>query len=227
MLQDLHTEKWDSKTFLPGSSVYSCQHWLSGLTSKGWAPNAAGHCLIYPVSFPTTSKFLCPPYKVYYNFWADSYRYACAHGYRLCYIVAELRMRAQMLGLHVIFPLLWEGPSPPRFTRTLPHEWQDPSPLWTCISVFSTQPDYWTWLGALSCFPAWKLSLGCEWGPLGAHLICFPSSRIIVLSFLFDVRIQLFHTHCSWYMVRGWFLGQWIFDGLKKFSPRVPTVAQW
>ena len=91
---DSHTGRQDTEAFLPGSSVYSCRHWLSRFISKGWAPNTTGRRLIYPVNFPETSKFLCPRYKVFYKFWADSYRYACAYGYRLCYIVAELCMPA-------------------------------------------------------------------------------------------------------------------------------------
>ena len=70
-----------------------------------------GICLIYPISFPATSKFLCPLYEVFHKFWADGYKYTCVHGYRLCYIVAELFMHAQMLVLHVTLPLFREGPS--------------------------------------------------------------------------------------------------------------------
>lgn len=100
------------QAFLPGSKVYWCWHWFSGFIAKGWAPNIVGHHLLYPVNFPATSKFFRPPCKVFYKFWADSYRYACTHGYRLCYIAADVRMCAQMLVLCVAFPLLWEGPSP-------------------------------------------------------------------------------------------------------------------
>ena len=96
----------------PGSSVYLCQHWLSRLISKCWAPKAVGCHLIYSFRFPTTSKFLCPFYELLYKFWVDSYRYACPHGYRLSYIVADLHMHAQILVLHAIFPVFWEGPSP-------------------------------------------------------------------------------------------------------------------
>lgn len=78
--------------FLPGSSVYSGWHWLRGLISRGWAPNMEGCYLTYPACFPTTSKFLSPPYKVYYKFCADNYRCTCTNGYRLCHITKEVSM---------------------------------------------------------------------------------------------------------------------------------------
>ena len=48
----------------------------------------------------------------FFNFWVGSYRYICAHGFKLCYIVTELRKCVQVLMLQVAFPLFWEGPSP-------------------------------------------------------------------------------------------------------------------
>lgn len=38
--------------FLPGSSIYLCQHWLRGFTYKDWAPRITAHCLTYPSSVP-------------------------------------------------------------------------------------------------------------------------------------------------------------------------------
>ena len=37
--------------FLPGSSIYLFQHWLSRFISKGWALNVVGCCLIHPPLF--------------------------------------------------------------------------------------------------------------------------------------------------------------------------------
>ena len=42
MLQDLQTGRQDTEAFLPGSSVYSCWHWLSGFICKGWVLNVGG-----------------------------------------------------------------------------------------------------------------------------------------------------------------------------------------
>ena len=111
------------QAFLPGSSIYLCWHCLSRFIAKGWALNAAGCHLTYPISFPSTSKLLCPPYKVFYTFWADSYRYtwlmdtgyatllqncACLHRCWCC-----------------MLPLSWEGPSPSPLH--LPFRCSDPS----------------------------------------------------------------------------------------------------
>ena len=47
LLQDFCTERQDTKAFLPGSSVYLCQHWLSGFISKGRNPNEPSGELSY------------------------------------------------------------------------------------------------------------------------------------------------------------------------------------
>ena len=48
----------------------------------------------------------------------DSYRCACAHGFRLCYIVTELCLHAQLLMLHVSSLCSGGALPPPHYKMT-------------------------------------------------------------------------------------------------------------
>jgi hypothetical protein len=68
LLQDVVS--WDMGQWgnLAGSNVLLCQHRLSRLVSKGWAPRTKGSHLIHPCKQVTEVKNKSNPYMVIFNF---------------------------------------------------------------------------------------------------------------------------------------------------------------
>jgi hypothetical protein len=120
---------------LIGSHVLLCQHRLSELMSKGWAPRTKGFHLIYPCKQLQKQKARSNPYMVIFNFigyftlvLCDLLHVQISQVVSLCYAILTSLLLSQNSGLDCFLLILLSA------TQTLcTHVWKwKKDTCWNC-----------------------------------------------------------------------------------------------